>query len=88
MFDPRPSSPSEANLLEEDALERAPEVLVEDGVDDWVEGRVGVAQPEGEGEARALHLPAKLEAEAGNSKFASGVAATLGNSAAKFCRAL
>ena len=48
------------SLLEEDSLERAPEVLVEDGVDDGVEGRVGVAQPEGEGEAGSLNLPAKL----------------------------
>ena len=46
-------------LFEEDALEGAPEVLVEDGVDDGVEGRVGVAQPEGEGEAGSLNLPAK-----------------------------
>ena len=59
-------SPSEANLLEEDPLERAPEVLVEDGVDDGVEGRVGVAQPEGEGEARALHLPASRRREIQN----------------------
>lgn len=52
-------NPAWSNLLEEDPLERAPEVLVEDGVDDGVEGRVGVAEPEGEGEAGALHLPAE-----------------------------
>ena len=52
---------NESHLFEEDALEGAPEVLVEDGVDDGVEGRVGVAQPEGEGEAGSLNLPAKLK---------------------------
>ena len=72
----------QSQLFEEDALEGAPEVLVEDGVDDGVEGRVGVAQTEGEGEARALHLPAS-RMEAGNSKSVAGVAGTLVNWVAK-----
>ena len=36
----------------EDATERVPELLVEDGVDDGVEGGVGVAQP-------GQHLPTR-----------------------------
>lgn len=31
--------------LEEDALERLAELRVENAVDDWIEGRVGVAEP-------------------------------------------
>ena len=42
------SASSVPGLLEEYPLERSPEVLVEYCVDDGVEGRVGVAQPEGE----------------------------------------
>ena len=53
-----PSPPSE-----EDVLERAPEVLVEDGVDDRVERAVAVADPEEELEERAGHL-AGLAADA------------------------
>jgi len=38
--------------LEQDAPEGASEVLVEDGIDGRIEGRVHVAQPEGDGEGR------------------------------------
>lgn len=37
-------------LFEEDSPERSSEVLIEDGVYDRIEGRVHVAQPEGDGE--------------------------------------
>ncbi|XP_019481974.1 PREDICTED: homeobox protein cut-like 1 [Hipposideros armiger] len=53
-----PSPPSE-----EDVLEGAPEVLIEDGVDDRVERAVAVADPEEELEERVGHL-AGLAADA------------------------
>ena len=49
-------------LPEENPLESLPEVLVEDGVDDRVERRVAVAEPEGEGEAPALHATRRQRA--------------------------
>ena len=42
-------------LSEENPLESLPEVLVEDGVDDRVQRRVAVAEPERERESPALH---------------------------------
>ena len=41
----RPSAAPAALLHRQDSAERVPEVRVEDGVDDRVEGRVGVAEP-------------------------------------------
>jgi hypothetical protein len=41
-------------LLEQDPLKGPPKVFVEHGVDDGVERRVGVAEPEGKGEAPRL----------------------------------
>lgn len=40
--------------LEEDALERLAELRVENTVDDWIEGRVGVAEPRQNLECRVV----------------------------------
>lgn len=42
--------------LEQDPPKRAAEILVEDGVNDWIEGRVHVAEPEGGGEGLVRYV--------------------------------
>lgn len=46
--------------LEKDSAEGASKVLVENSVDDGIEGRVHVAQPEGEGECEIWNIAASL----------------------------
>lgn len=50
VFTAPPAAEARQTSFEEDASESAPEVLVENGVDDWVQRGVHVAQPEDEGE--------------------------------------
>ena len=45
----------EGSLFKEDPFKSPPKVLVENSVDDWIESRVGVAQPESYIEAPLLH---------------------------------
>lgn len=51
--------PGSTGLFEEYPAERAAEVLVEDGVNEGVEGRVHVAQPEGDDERLSGYLDAR-----------------------------
>ena len=55
----RPVSRSsvDGRLAAEQALERLPEFRAEDGVDDWVERGVEVAEPEEDGEHRLVKDP-------------------------------
>lgn len=43
-------------LFEKDPSEGASEVFVKDGVDDWVESWIHVAEPEGDGKGRIRYL--------------------------------
>jgi len=48
------------SLLEENLFERSSEVIVEDGINDRVQGRVAVPEPEGEGKPPRLYAAGAL----------------------------
>ena len=62
---PRPRSPGSSSAVaearfRENLLEGFPELGVEDGVDDWVEEGVDVAQPDEEGEQHLVRVAGRV----------------------------
>lgn len=52
----QPAEHHKQTSLEQDPPKSAAEILVEDGVNDWIEGRVHVTEPEGCGEGAIGYL--------------------------------
>lgn len=44
------------STTEDDAPESVPKVLVENSIDDWIEGRIDVAEPKGESKSPRLNV--------------------------------